>query len=165
MTVDSFWEVNSFYLKECIFGRTETCEVKPSLCQEDEQRHVNAIPANNVTITFHKLRDTGRFYANVSWTPPPGKFIRISRICNVQFPSIGSFTLYLRLIKGIIWNNFTIYFQKLWKPFDRAVSNHNKVQDTRANLKNHKLSEMPLLFAVYFPHALLAISSQHQNVS
>ena len=102
MTVDSFWEVNSFNLKEFIFGRTETCEVKPSLCQEDEQRDVNAIPANNITITFHKLRDTGRFYANVSWTPPPGKFIRISRICNVQFPSIGSFTLYLRLIKGIV---------------------------------------------------------------
>ena len=149
MTVDSFWEVNTFNLKEFIFGRTETCEVQPSLCQEDEQRRVNAIPANNITITFHKLRDTGRFYANVSWTPPPGTFIRISRICNVQFPSNGSFTLYLRLIKGIIWNNwFTIYFQKLRKPFDRAVSNHNKVQDTRANLKNPKLSELPLLFAV-----------------
>ncbi|KAM7437741.1 hypothetical protein ABFA07_012699 [Porites harrisoni] len=49
----------------------KTCEVKPSLCQEDEQRRVNGIPANNITITFHKLRDTGRFYANVSWTPPP----------------------------------------------------------------------------------------------
>ncbi|XP_073243864.1 uncharacterized protein [Porites lutea] len=50
----------------------KTCEVKPSLCQEDKQRRVNAIPANNITITFHKLRDTGRFYANVLWTPPPG---------------------------------------------------------------------------------------------
>ncbi|CAH3027643.1 unnamed protein product, partial [Porites evermanni] len=49
----------------------KTCEVKPSLCQEDEQRRVNAIPANNITITFHKLHDTGRFYANVSWTPSP----------------------------------------------------------------------------------------------
>ena len=85
MTVDSFWEVNRFNLKECIFGRTETCEVEPSLCEGYEQRHVNAIPANNITITFHKLRDTGRFYANISWIPSPGKFIRISRICNVQF--------------------------------------------------------------------------------
>ena len=99
MAVDSFWEVNNFNLKEFIFGRTETCEVNSSLCQEYSERHVNAIPVNNITITFHKLRDTGKFYANTSWIPPPGKFIRISRICNVQFPSIGS---YLRLIKGII---------------------------------------------------------------
>ena len=98
MTVDLFWEVNSFNLKEFIFGHTETCEVKPSLCQEDEKQPVNAIPANNITIKFHKLRDTGSFYANISWIPSPGEFIRISRICNVQFPNTGS---YLRLIKEI----------------------------------------------------------------
>ena len=113
MTVDSFWEVNSFNLKKFIFGHTETCEVKPSLCEEDEKRRVNAIPANNITIKFHKLRDNGSFYANISWIPSPGEFIRISRICNVQFPNTGS---YLRLIKEITWNSFTICCQtyKTW---------------------------------------------------
>ena len=85
------------YLWLLIHFGTETCDVKPSLCKEYyELRRVNAIPTNNITITFHKLRDTGKFYANISWIPPPGKFIRI---CNVQFPSTGS---YLRLIKEIL---------------------------------------------------------------
>ena len=35
-----------------------------------------AIEEESVTITLHKLRNTGRFYVNISWIPPPGKLIR-----------------------------------------------------------------------------------------
>ena len=35
-----------------------------------------AIAEERVTITLHKLRNTGRFYVNISWIPPPGKLIR-----------------------------------------------------------------------------------------
>ena len=40
-----------------------------------EERFV-AIGEESVTITLHKLRNTGRFYVNISWIPPPGKLIR-----------------------------------------------------------------------------------------
>ena len=35
-----------------------------------------AIEEESVNITLHKLRNTGRFYVNISWIPPPGKLIR-----------------------------------------------------------------------------------------
>ena len=54
------------------------CErrVQKGPCFTISEEYFVAIGEESVTITLHKLRNTGRFYVNISWIPPPGKFIR-----------------------------------------------------------------------------------------
>ena len=54
------------------------CEhrVQEGPCFTITEEYFLAIEEESVTITLHKLRNTGRFYVNISWIPPPGKFIR-----------------------------------------------------------------------------------------
>ena len=54
------------------------CElrVQKGLCFSISEESFVAIAEERVTITLHKLRNTDRFYVNISWIPPPGKLIR-----------------------------------------------------------------------------------------
>ena len=54
------------------------CElrVQKGPCFSISEESFVAIAVERVTITLHKLRNTDRFYVNISWIPPPGKLIR-----------------------------------------------------------------------------------------
>ena len=42
-------------------------------CEEAGNGKYRAVDKKNIALTFHKLGKTDRFYAKISWTPPPGK--------------------------------------------------------------------------------------------
>ena len=53
------------------------CElrVQNGPCFNISEEYFLAIAEGNVAIALHKLRDTNRFYVNISWIPPPGRLI------------------------------------------------------------------------------------------
>ena len=55
----------------------EMCErrVQKGPCSNISEGYFLAIAEENVAIALHKLRNTNRFYVNISWIPPPGRLI------------------------------------------------------------------------------------------
>ena len=53
------------------------CElrVQNGPCFNISEEYFLAIAEENVAIALHKLRNTNRFYVNISWIPPPGRLI------------------------------------------------------------------------------------------
>ena len=53
------------------------CElrVQKGPCFNISEENFLAIAEENVAIALHKLRNTNRFYVNISWIPPPGRLM------------------------------------------------------------------------------------------
>ena len=67
----------NLYIEWFIYLFLEMCElgVQKGPCFNISEGNFLAIAEEDVAIALHKLRNTNRFYVNISWIPPPGRLI------------------------------------------------------------------------------------------